>query len=117
MKNWMYTCSLRDNPDVIQQYDEAHASIWPEVAYSLHSVGMNDIRIWRLGTRLVMLMTTKDNFDPVQATALHRKNHPRCAEWENLMNSLQCAPAEAESNADGTWTEMQLVFNLSQHLP
>jgi L-rhamnose mutarotase len=115
MKDWLYTCDLKDDPEIIRQYDDFHANIWPEVAESLKSVGMREIKIWRLGTRMVMCITTDDDFDPAAASAAHQASHPRCAEWEELMKSFQRRPAEA-GHGTSTWTEMTQVFTLTDHV-
>lgn len=112
MKDWAYTCDLKDDPDIIRNYDDFHAHIWPEVAESLKAVGMRELKIWRLGTRMFMLITTGDDFDPAEAGARHLANHPRCKEWEELMISFQSPPPGGDP--EGTWAEMPRVFCLSE---
>lgn len=112
MKTWTYTCDLLDDPEILRRYDEHHAHIWPEVAESLRAVGMRDIRIWRLGSRLFMQVDTDDDFDPAAAGLRHRASHPRCREWEDLMAGFQRRPPGAEPG-EGTWTEMRQVFQLT----
>jgi L-rhamnose mutarotase len=114
MKTWIYTCDLIDDPEILRQYDTYHAEIWPEVAESLQAVGMQNIKIWRLGTRLMMWIETADDFDPAEAGRIHRASHPRCEEWETLMQSFQRRPAEAPEG-ENTWVEMTQVFDLADH--
>lgn len=110
MKTWAHTVDLADDPDVWQRYDAEHAAIWPEVAASLQSVGMRQIRIWRLRNRLFMLVETDDDFDPEAAGATHRASHARCAEWEELMASFQRRMPGVEGK--GKWALMDQVFQL-----
>lgn len=110
MKEYAFTVNLKDDPDVIEQYEAYHAAIWPEVAESLKNVGMQQVKIWRLGRRLFMLMTTDDDFDRELAAAVHRASHPRVLEWEELMDSFQEPVPEADNAT--TWAEMPLLFTL-----
>lgn len=110
MKEWAYTVDLVNDPEIIRQYEYYHANIWPEVRDSLKGVGMHDLKIWRFGTRMFMLITTGDDFDPSEAGARHVANHPRCKAWEDLMMSFQQrAPGYT---GEGTWALMKQVFEL-----
>lgn len=111
MKEYAFTVNLKDEPGVIEQYEAYHDAIWPEVAESLKTVGMQQVKIWRLGRRLFMLITTDDAFDPDQAAIVHRASHPRVLEWEELMDSFQEPVPEADNVS--TWAEMGRVFTLT----
>ena len=58
MKRYCQTLELRDDPDLIEKYVEAHAHVWPEVQAGIREVGILDMQIYRLGTRLFMIMDT-----------------------------------------------------------
>ena len=111
MKQIAYAIDLKDDPEIIRRYEDYHAAIWPEVAESLKAVGMKQIKIWRLGRRLFMLVTADDDFDPVRAGEVHRASHPRVREWEELMESFQQRIPGVEGT--GTWAEMKRVFELA----
>ncbi|MEM9930695.1 MAG: L-rhamnose mutarotase, partial [Bacteroidota bacterium] len=57
-------CDLKDNPELITQYETYHApgNAWPEITESITSAGITDMEIFRAGNRLVMIMTTTDDF-------------------------------------------------------
>jgi len=110
MKEYAYTVNLKDDPEVIRQYDAYHAAIWPEVAASLKAVGMREVSIWRLGRRLFMVVRADDDFDPVEAGRRHRATHPRILEWETLMDSYQ--ERVPEYDGPGFWAQMPKVFEL-----
>ena len=64
-KNVMRHClslDLRDDPEVIAQYDHYHEAVWPEVLDALRASGILDMTIWRRDTRLVMLIETTPDF-------------------------------------------------------
>ena len=62
-----------------------------------------------LGRRLVMIVETDDQ-DFRRCFADHVASHPRVAEWETLMRSLQATPPGAA--AGDWWTPMEPVFSL-----
>jgi L-rhamnose mutarotase len=68
------------------------------------------MQIYLLGRRLVMLVDTSDGLDVRNAFATHAASHPRVAEWEALMKSMQ-QPAPG-SAAGEWWAVMQPVFDL-----
>ena len=47
---------LVDDTAKIAAYEKAHEAIWPEVRQHLRTEGVLDMEIYRLGTRLFMLM-------------------------------------------------------------
>ena len=108
MKDFAFTVNLKDDPEVIQKYEQYHASIWPEVLSSLKQVGILDLKIYRLGRRLFMLMLTEDDFDPETDFPRYLTLHPRCQEWEDLMGTFQEKVPEARP--DEKWAVMKKVF-------
>lgn len=110
MKTYAQTLDLKDGPDVIATYDEHHHAVWPEVQRGLRGIGIERMRIWRLGRRLFMLMETVDAFDPDRDFARYMEGDPRIREWQELMASLQRPAPDAQPGE--LWANMQLVFNL-----
>jgi len=100
---------LKDDAATIEAYKEHHRHVWPEVLESLRRSGIRDMEIYLLGRRLVMVVDT-DGLDVRRCFANHVASHPRVAEWEALMKSLQEPPP---GGAPGDWwTQMQPVFRL-----
>ena len=104
------TVDLKDDPAVIEAYQAHHRRVWPEVLSSLRSAGLTDLQIYLLGRRLVMLVDLQDGLDVRRAFAAHAASHPRVAEWEALMKSMQ-QPLPG-SPAGEWWVAMQPVFHL-----
>lgn len=102
---------LRDDPELIARYEAHHRAVWPEVLAHLRAHGVRELEIFRLGTRMVMLMETDDTvFDPQHMAAAMRDN-PRIQEWEALMWHFQ---APTPWTPDGEkWTSMQSIFRLT----
>jgi L-rhamnose mutarotase len=106
------TVDLRDDPVVIEAYKAHHRRVWPEVLSSLRSAGLVDLQIYMLGRRLVMLVDLQEGLDVRRAFAAHVASHPRVAEWEALMKSMQ-QPVPG-SPAGEWWAAMQPVFHLHE---
>ena len=103
------TLDLRDDPDAIAAYDRHHAALWPEVLAGLKASGIDDMTIWRRGTRLMMLIETATDFDLAKLVVSH-DSHPRVKEWEKLMATLQKPLPDAD--ASGLWQPMNEIFSL-----
>jgi L-rhamnose mutarotase len=101
---------LRDDAAAIERYTAHHRQVWPEVLTSLRRAGIVHMDIYLLGRRLVMVVET-DGQDYRRCFAAHASSHPRVAEWEALMRSLQQPPPGAP--AGEWWTEMRPVFSLT----
>jgi L-rhamnose mutarotase len=101
---------LKDDPAVIDTYKAHHQRVWPEVLRSLRRVGIDDMQIYMLGRRLVMVVDTTDGLDFRRCFATHVASHPRVAEWEALMESLQEPPPDGRPGE--WWAVMQPVFQL-----
>ena len=101
---------LRDDPALIADYEAYHRDVWPEVLQHLRKHGVTELEIFRLGTRMVMILDTDDTvFDAARMAAAQRDN-PRLAEWEALMWRFQ-APTPWTPGGQ-KWTPMQSIFRL-----
>nr|WKN37018.1 L-rhamnose mutarotase [Tunicatimonas sp. TK19036] len=108
MKDYAQTVNLKDDPEVIRQYEHYHATIWPEVLASLKEVGILDMKIYRLGRRLFMFMQTEDDFEPAVDFPRYLTLHPRCQVWEDMMGSFQEPVPEVQPGEK--WAMMKKVF-------
>jgi L-rhamnose mutarotase len=112
MSRHVLAVDLKDDPAIIEEYKAHHRRVWPEVLRSLRHAGIADMEIYLLGRRLVMLVQTNDGLDFERCFATHVASHPRVAEWERLMKSLQEPPP---GSAPGEWwAQMQPIFRLDQ---
>ena len=111
MKRYCQTLELRDDPELIEQYCEAHAHVWPEIQAGIREVGILDMQIFRLGTRLFMIMDTVDDFDFVADNA-RLATLPRQAEWEAYVAQFQgCDPSAPSTDK---WRLMEKIFELEK---
>jgi L-rhamnose mutarotase len=108
---FVFTINLRDEPGTVETYRRHHGDVWPEVQASLRQVGVDQMDIYLLGRRLVMIVEMRDGLDYRTAFKTHAASSPRVAEWERLMKSLQQPVAEAR--AGEWWAVMEPVFHLN----
>ena len=105
------TMDLKDNPELIAEYVKRHseAEAWPEIRAGIREVGILEMEIYILGTRLFMIVETPLDFD--WETAMARlATLPRQAEWEAYMSIFQQADATATSAEK--WQLMDRMFYL-----
>ena len=111
VKRYCQTMDVKDNPELIAEYVKRHseAEAWPEIRAGIREVGILEMEIYILGTRLFMIVETPLDFD--WETAMARlATLPRQAEWEAYMSIFQQADATATSAEK--WQLMDRMFYL-----
>ncbi|MBS7358792.1 MAG: L-rhamnose mutarotase [Bacteroidales bacterium] len=110
-KHYCRTLELRDNPELIKEYRRRHqqGNVWQEIIDGIKQVGILEMEIFLLGTRLVMIVETPAELD-LDAAMERLSTLPRQAEWERYMSELQDAAADATS--DEKWQIMERIFYL-----
>ena len=65
VKRYCQTLDLRDSPELIAEYRKRHsqAEAWPEILAGIREVGILEMEIYILGTRLFMIVETPLDFD------------------------------------------------------
>ena len=111
MKRIAYTINLVDDPKLIEDYCEHHRNVWPEVEAGLKQVGLIEMNIYRLGRRLFMLMEVEDDFDVATGLPAYLKTHPKCQQWEDMMDPFQAPLPEAKPGEK--WSEMENICRIS----
>jgi L-rhamnose mutarotase len=109
MERYCFALDLKDDPQLIAEYEFWHRNIWPEIRQSLTDAGITDMQIYRLGNRLFMIMETHSSFSFEKKDALDTAN-PKVQEWEALMWRLQQPLPWAEE--DEKWMLMEKIFEL-----
>ena len=106
---------LVDDAQRIAEYEKAHTAIWPEVQAHLHGQGVVGMEIYRLGTRLFMLMEVDPAIYSAQKMAQAALNNPAIVRWEALMWTYQ-APTPW-TPAGEKWVAMDKIFDLGAPSP
>ncbi len=102
---------LKDDPELIGQYEAHHRAVWPEVTQHLRSNGIVGMEIYRLGTRLCMVMDTDDERFDAERLAQSESADPRLIAWEALMWRFQASLPGALPGQK--WVEATRIFDLS----
>lgn len=111
VKRFCRTMNLKDNPELIKEYRLRHSQghIWQEVMDGIREVGILEMEIYILGSRLFMIVETPLDFDWDSAMT-RLAALPRQQEWETYMSIFQdCA---ADDTADQKWQMMERIFHL-----
>lgn len=111
VKRYCQTLDLRNDPELIAEYRRRHGRecIWREIPEGIREVGILEMEIYILGTRLFMIVETPLDFD--WDSAMTRLNTlPRQQEWEEYMSVFQLA--ETGKSSAEKWQPMERMFYL-----
>ena len=108
-RRYCLTLELKNDRDSIAAYKRHHQKIWPEITESIKSVGILDMEIYLLETRLFMVMEVDDDFS-FDRKAEADRNNPMVQEWENLMWTFQKALPGAKPGEK--WLLMDRIYKL-----
>lgn len=111
MKRFCLALDLRDDPDLIREYEQYHKSVWPEVLEAIRGSGIVAMEIYRVSSRLFMIMETEDGFSFENKAALDQSNG-KVQEWENLMWKYQQGLPFARPGEK--WVLMHKIFDLGK---
>jgi L-rhamnose mutarotase len=110
-QRYCLTLNLKNDPDLIRQYEEHHRKVWPEIISSIKDSGIVNMEIYRLHARLFMVMDINESFSFEKKAAADDRNK-KVQEWEALMWKYQDA---VEGAAAGTkWVLMDKIFDLKE---
>ena len=111
VKRYCQTLDLRDNPELIAEYRKRHSRehAWKEILKGIREVGILELEIYILGTRLFMIVETPHDFE-WESAMQSLSTLPRQAEWEDYMAEFQLVKAGMSSAEK--WQLMERMFYL-----
>lgn len=101
---------LVDDEAKIAAYEKAHESIWPEVREHLFAQGVLAMEIYRLGTRMFMVMEVNPAVYSEAGMARASLENETIVRWETLMWTFQ-APTPW-TPAGQKWVPLRRIFQL-----
>jgi L-rhamnose mutarotase len=111
MKTYCLALDLKDDPMLIAEYKHYHQpeTIWPEVIENIGRQGILSELIFLLGTRMVMVLRTTDDFSFESKASTDRAN-AKMQEWEELMWKYQQPTPQAKPGEK--WVLMEKIFEI-----
>lgn len=109
MARFCFALDLKDDPQLISEYEKYHEDVWPDILQSLRDSGIVNMEIYRVLNRLFMIIEGNDSFSFERKMIMDKAN-PRVEEWEKLMWGYQQGLPGLEPGAK--WMSAKLVFKL-----
>ena len=111
LKRYVQFLEISSDPELVAQYRKWHSEeySWKEVRDGIMEVGILEMEIYILGSKLVMIVDTAPEFQGDEAMS-RLATLPRQAEWEAFVSKFQGCSAEARS--DEKWQPMERMFRL-----
>ena len=109
MKRYCLTLDLKNDAELIAEYEKYHEKIGEEIDQSIREAGIENMEIYRLGTRMFMIMDVNETFDFTKKAKADAEN-PKVQAWENLMWKFQ-EPLPKAQNGE-KWLLMKKIFQL-----
>jgi L-rhamnose mutarotase len=111
MKRYCLTLDLKNDAALISEYEQWHRTVWPEIEKSILDSGVTSLEIYRMGTRMCMILEADDSFTFERKAAMDAAN-PKVQEWETLMWRFQ--QALPGSRPGEKWLLMDKIFHLNR---
>jgi L-rhamnose mutarotase len=108
-RRYCLTLDLKNDPHLIEDYKRYHQEVWPEITQSIRVAGIEQMEIYLLGTRLFMIVETREDFS-FHAKARADEMNEKVQEWEKLMWKFQQPLPQAKPGEK--WLLMEQIFSL-----
>jgi L-rhamnose mutarotase len=114
MVRYCLALDLKDDDDLIAEYEQRHQQVPKEIIDSITNAGINVMDIYRTGNRLFMIIEAADDFSFDKKAAMDAAN-PTVQEWEALTWKFQQPLPWAKESEK--WVLMEKIFSLPQATP
>ncbi len=109
-RKYYLTLDLKEDPELIREYEKQHQNVWPETLKSFEDAGILSMEIFRWENRLFMVLETVMDFSFADKAAMDLA-HEKVQEWEKLMGTYQQRlPGTGEGEK---WQLMKNIFDWS----
>jgi L-rhamnose mutarotase len=109
MKRFALALDLKNDEELIAEYEQYHKEIWPEITRSIKDSGIINMQIFRFSNRLFMIMETTDDFSFAKKNLADSENQ-KVQQWETLMWQYQQPMPGALPGEK--WMLMDKIFEL-----
>ena len=109
MQRFILFLDLKDDPELIREYEKYHESIPTEIEESILSSGIESMQIFRFENRLCMEISANDEFSFAKKGEMDSLN-PAVQAWETLMLNYQKTIPGTPAGAK--WVLAHTIFSL-----
>lgn len=110
MKKYALALDLKDDAQLIAEYEALHRSIAPEIRQSITDSGITQMQIFRFADRMFMIIEANDDFSFADKAAADAAN-PAVQAWERFTWKFQ-KPIPGGKPGE-KWVVMDKIFELS----
>ncbi|MFY8107778.1 MAG: L-rhamnose mutarotase [Bacteroidia bacterium] len=107
MKTFYLALDLINDEKSIQEYEDYHQNVWPEVLEKIKESGITSCEIFRVHNRLMMRIETSDSFSFEEKNKIDFASE-KVLLWEDLMWKYQ--QAIPGSKIGEKWQLMEKIF-------
>lgn len=113
LASMIMTTELINDSAAIKQYEFYHskAGVWPEIGEANKVSGISEVKIYRYGNRLVLLMTYPENTDRHKMDSLYTSVGEKVTLWGKIMSNYQRSLPGVDTTQK--WVEMKLIHDYS----
>ncbi|MFN7116409.1 MAG: L-rhamnose mutarotase [Saprospiraceae bacterium] len=109
MQRFCLTLDLKNDPNLIAEYERYHEKIPEAIEQSIRDAGITNLQIYRYDTRMFMIIEAEDDFTFAKKAEMDAAN-AAVQEWETLMWQFQSPLPQAKPGEK--WLLMQQIFQL-----
>ena len=110
MKRYALALDLKNDAQLIAEYEELHRAIAHEIRQSILDSGITQMEIYRFADRMFMVIEANDDFSFAEKAAADAAN-PSVKAWEQFTWKFQKALPGAKPGEK--WVVMDKIFELS----
>jgi L-rhamnose mutarotase len=109
MQRYCLALDLKKSPKLIAEYEQYHKKVPDAIEKSIKEAGITNLEIYRIGTRLFMILEANADFSFEKKGKMDASN-PDVQAWEELMWRFQKPLKEAKEGEK--WLLMNKIFEL-----
>lgn len=110
MERYALALDLKDDAQLIAEYEELHRKVQREIKASILDSGIHRMEIYRFADRMFMIIEAEDGFS-FEAKAASDAANPKVRAWEELTWKYQ-EPVPGSKPGE-KWVLMNKIFELS----
>ncbi|MGV8880269.1 MAG: L-rhamnose mutarotase [Sphingobacteriaceae bacterium] len=109
MKRYCLTLDLKNDPQLIAEYETLHRKISPAISASIKAAGIEDMQLFRYENRLMMIMEVNESFTFEKKAEMDAANEHVQA-WETMLWKYQ--QPLPNTRPGEKWMLMENIFKL-----